>query len=664
MVRPSPFERIALKSLSEIVAAAPAVILTSLALTGHAFTLGELRGTAIIGRALDVSVRVQASAGEEVIATCFSADIYHADALQGKPKVSVISLTPESLLVRIQSVRVVDEPVVSVELRSECGFIATRRYVLLADVAPVGVALPSDTLSSGQVVVAPVLARPELVANLVSPSGASRTGTRSASTSASAKPGAAKTGPQKTGASPSSTERMWAKKPRLPDRATDKAVLKLDPKAFFSDRIDALDSALLFAPTVDAMLQAQQIASLQTDIKVLRELAAKTDGQLRALKTELQQSQSQNIPVVWIYALGILVLTCLAALGWLLLQQRRTRSERQPTWHDLPEPAQASARRPLQPAPVTPMVKTTLPAKQQKATVTIAATAGAGSEAGPPVAQVPQENDLFKVVAASPPRTSNMEGIHSFSAEPILDIRQQAEFFVSLGQTERALQILKQQISSSAEPNPFIYLDLLALLHSLGMKADFREYRSAFNRFFTGVMPDFPAFHLEGEDLLAYPEVLEQLVQGWPSAQTLVLLDQLIFCNQQTPPPPSFELAAFRDLLMLHALAEEVATDLPWNKLPPAVKTELAAAPKDESSLISRVAAMASVNRAVVPPAKTPDLLPASQIPAMDIDFSNFETGSPALNAAFEAQADLGSSALPPPANAPRTPKPTAGKPR
>jgi len=211
---------------------------------------------------------------------------------------------------------------------------------------------------------------------------------------------------------------------------------------------------------------------------------------------------------------------------------------------------------------------------------------------------------------------SGLVGLHRFSVEPILDIRQQAEFFVSLGQTERALHILKEQIASSSEHNPFIYLDLLALLHSLGMKTEFREYRQHFNHYFSGDMPDFPAFHLEGRSLLDYPEVLDQLVHGWPSARTLVLLNGWIFRKPKVALPASFDLAAFRDLLMLHALAEELAVDLPWDTAAPPLASPLLVEPLEAAI----------------------DMVPASQ-PApsapvdrnaqtLDMDFSMFDSGT------------------------------------
>jgi hypothetical protein len=166
--------------------------------------------------------------------------------------------------------------------------------------------------------------------------------------------------------------------------------------------------------------------------------------------------------------------------------------------------------------------------------------------------------------------------------EPILDVRQQADFFVSLGQTDRALDILQKQIAESSQSNPVVYLDLLALYHSLGMKTNFRECRAAFHQHFNGLVPDFPAFHSVGNDLLAYPETLASLVALWPGRESLSFLENCIFCNTESQVSESFDLAAFDDLLMLHAIAEMVVTNGPLSTVKPvspSVKSAIAMKP-------------------------------------------------------------------------------------
>ena len=557
-----------MKNRVGFVAVALAVTLTSLVLPCFAFTLGDLRGNAVIGRSLDVAAQVQTGAGEDAAASCIAAEVYHADVRQATPSVSV---TPAgtgaaySALVRVRSAALVDEPVVTLVLRSTCGSTTTRTYVLLADFPPAG--LPAVNTS-----VNPTLASATASADTSTPAGLRATPTVATPTAAAPprrentgvlekKPHPAKASSQGPAAvravKPGATERTSADKAarKSAERVPGKAVLKLDPLDILSDRIDSLDSAMLFSPPDDALKQTRQITALQGDIKSLRDLATRNDALLLDLKLKMQQSETQQIPASWFYGLVALLLLCLGALAWLWLRQRRDRPD-----NETPDIHEKSWQDSVQEASPETVLMPRAAAEAPKAPevdLDIDLDAITQAESGVVADVAPQD--------ISQPTVSGMGALHSIGVESILDIRQQADFFVSLGQTDRALRILKKQISESSEPNPFIYLDVLTLLHSLGLKADFRDYRTAFNKHFNGVVPDFPAYHFEGKDLLDYPDALVQLVRTWPTASALVFLDASIFRNPKLPSQPSYDLAAFRDLLVLHTLVEEVAADLPWN---------------------------------------------------------------------------------------------------
>ena len=232
----------------------------SQALVGvHAFTLGDLRGSAVIGRGLDVSVVVQTGEGEEANAACIRAEVFHADVPIAAPRVSV---TPGrdgggQSLVRIESAVSVDEPVVTVLVRANCGSATQRRYVLLADF-PVVPDVPA--------VVTPPLAIAEplvpVPAETISPSAS---GTSAPAPSANSVPSArptqaVKAKPRKKVAPASQANTSPVKpvdKAKRPNaaaaRPTGQSVLKLDPLDLLSDRVDATDSYMDFSPAQDAL---------------------------------------------------------------------------------------------------------------------------------------------------------------------------------------------------------------------------------------------------------------------------------------------------------------------------------------------------------------------------------------------------------------------------
>lgn len=568
-----------------LFARALVALLAGATVAAQAFTLGDLRGAAVIGRELDVSVRVQGGAGEEVSTDCVGADLYFSDVRQAAPLVTVSVGADTQSVVRIQSASIVDEPVVTVLVRSTCGSSTMRRYVLLADfpqIAPIGLAVPAGSVSTlpqaatpspGVVNAAPVLVLPP----------AAEPGVAGADAQAKVPPTPrvpkVKKVPVHQTEPTEPTEPVMRKAAGKPTHPLGKSALKLDPLDILSGRIDSLDSTMVFAPTEDAIKQTQQIASLQADVKTLRDLAAKNDAKLAGLRIQLQQAQEQQLPMLIVYALLVLVLLCIGAVTWLWYKQRQSQKNAQAAWwQDDDKGSPSTILTPQAPMSALKSAFTVKPATQP---VPVAAptpkTAPSELTTQPPAPDVVLHDvdldidlDDFMLAETSPvePQVASagsstlVHPVHAISAEVILDIRQQAEFFVSLGQTDRALRILNKQIAESAEPNPLVYLDLLGLYHSLGLKVDFREARDVFGQLFNAQVPDFPAFNLEGKDLEAYPEVLSDLAPRWPGVNALVFLDACIFYDPQVQERPLFDLAAFRDLLMLHVLAEELALGL------------------------------------------------------------------------------------------------------
>jgi hypothetical protein len=54
-------------------------------------------------------------------------------------------------------------------------------------------------------------------------------------------------------------------------------------------------------------------------------------------------------------------------------------------------------------------------------------------------------------------------------------------------------------------------------------------------------------------------------MECWPSSEAVAFMDTCIFRDSQATAQPSFDLPAFRDVLMLHASAEPMPTSAPWN---------------------------------------------------------------------------------------------------
>lgn len=520
------------------------VLLSGAVFTAHAMTLGELQGNAVIGHALDLNVPIQSTPGDELAEGCVRADILYGEARQKSPRITV-----QATQLRLQLSEPVNEPVVTVQIRTFCGASQIRNYVLLAD-------LPADfSASAAASTPAPaVAAQPDLSnaglapAVVVLPQSAVA-GTPKVSLATPRKP-AASTLKTKKGVKKQKAKTATVKRTR--DRKTAsaqpvKSVLKLDPMEILSDRVGTLELNMPFAPAEDALLQSRQIAALQADVKSMHDLALKNDSALLELRSQLQLAQSQQQLTPLLYGLIALLLLGMAGLVWLWQGQKKLTAAAKSWWQpptddDLtaflqPEVA-SQAHQPTSAAPLF-----NIPTKSDRAVHL--ATQGPGDEA-----ITAALNESHPTVAIAPKK---------INPESVQDIRQQAEFFVSLGQADRAIQILNQHIATSDLPNPLICMDLLGLYHHANQAAEFYPLRDVCQQHFNVQLPDLAGFQQEGQDLASYPEVLTTLTRLWPGAQVLAFMDSCIFLKIRTQLNPLFDLAAFRDLLTLHAVAEELA---------------------------------------------------------------------------------------------------------
>lgn len=145
--------------------------------------------------------------------------------------------------------------------------------------------------------------------------------------------------------------------------------------------------------------------------------------------------------------------------------------------------------------------------------------------------------------------------LRAINTNEMLDVSHQADFFLTLGQHDAAVDLLKDSIRANHESNPLVYLDLLKLLHNLGRKADYNQYRNAFHTLFTGRIPPYAGFNQPSKSLEAYPEICLRIVTLWPGLQAIAFLEACLVRQYGDTDAQMFELEAFRDLLLLHGVA-------------------------------------------------------------------------------------------------------------
>ena len=102
-------------------------------------------------------------------------------------------------------------------------------------------------------------------------------------------------------------------------------------------------------------------------------------------------------------------------------------------------------------------------------------------------------------------------------------------------------------------------------MHALDRKDEYQRYQDDFNQRFRGRAASFADFGDEGQSLEDEGAVMNRLAQVWPSERALELMEDNIFRDEGehdgAGTGPSYDLAAFRELLMLHAIARELVAE-------------------------------------------------------------------------------------------------------
>ncbi|WP_332738883.1 type IV pilus assembly protein FimV [Hydrogenophaga sp.] len=568
-------------------------------MSSSAVTLGRHSGAAMIGHTLDVRVQVLLAPGEDLANLCIETDVFYGDT-QVSPslvRTSPQRTTPDAeASVRVQSHLPVNEPFVTLYVRAGCGTQFTRRFVLLADLVNEPVTAAAQP-STGALPTAPVA---------VAPSGLPRaTAAASApgapSSSATASPAAQASGTsQRRPVAPARADALPPRAPSVVRRAPVKPPvaaaprLQLDPidlsTGIERDPTLKLSPVLLSEPSTseearaaaaqlwksinaspeDVLREGQKLVALESEVARLRQEQTQAQAALGDLNSQLERSQAQRYQNWLVYLLGGLLL--LALLAVLLVWRRRQEvvvqgSEASRAWW-APEEEEKTVLVPLQPdagaskvasglTPLSSGVDLDIDLDQDSSFDGLAssnetALSSKGARVNEQTATPLSARDRREF------STSALGVSRSVATEELFDVQQQADFFVSLGEDEQAIQVLKDHLTESHEPSALTYMDLFHIYHRLGRRSDYERLREEFNHVFNAGAPPFDSYSQRGRGLEAYETAFSRIQALWPEPRVLDLIEQSIFRDASDGASEVFDLEAYRELLMLHAIAKDL----------------------------------------------------------------------------------------------------------
>lgn len=601
----------------------------------HALTLGRTRGAVLIGQPLNIEVQLTLANGETASDFCFEADVFHADTLVPPSKVSVTTATAGAgqALLRIRSQAVVDEPFVMLFVRAGCAEKVTRRYVLLADVAselsapPITVSpatlpaaastgrLPSPDSPQGKTVASAEASVPAQIGvvnqTTAKPVAKARPGSaKSASTLALGTETATPSAQKALAAAQSGSRSGSAKAKNIVKPQT--ARLVIDPLEQVAERAPVLKlstemlstpaennqqrAALaglwraLSAQPLDLLRDIERLDRLEAQANTTRIQNTQQQERINALSLQVQTLQAERYSNPLIYALcGVLALALASAAyfwrrsrhggisgraWWLAQKNESVMSEQWPPSRPVGLVREAQARaeaKGLQHKAVN-VPEAVSPSNNLDFDLSKAARR-TSARSDPP---------MSRHFATAPSLDATDSG-HSqlgraVNAEELIDVQQQADFFVSLEQYDQAISVLKDHIKDSVQTSALAYLDLLQIYHSLDRKVDYSLLRDEFQKVFNAHAPAFADFGVRTRGLESYAIAMARIQALWPSSKVLDVIEESIFRKPGEADGEAFDLEAYRDMVLLHTLVKTLMEFDKLDSVRPSVRTVAPAA--------------------------------------------------------------------------------------
>ena len=552
----------------------------------HALGFGRIGGSTTLGQPLNFSAVVRLDGDEPLGNECVSAEVLSGE---NKLPAGAIRTTVEpgananDRLVRVTTSTLLDEPVVTVNLTVGCNAKLSRKFVVFLDPPFINLAQSAapDPAPAEPARVEAVPAVASAASAPVASEGASPTPAASAVARAAPRP---RPRPKALTVNPNAAAPSPAPRVRRPPPSDAQIArpapagprLKLEaPAPVAAPRASA---ALPSAPAPTSMVAAASAASaaaaatspvveeqsqliakererlrlLEENLARLRQETESTQKTLASLQTRLRGAESERFSNPLVYALAGL---CAVLLFAVAAMWRRYRL-REAAWWSSPQLDEATPAAPVSEVRPTaaqeaaaPVVAPPAPAKSRPrdASVAPAPTAAARALVSPDTLPAP-----------APPELQHAVPRRELSVEELIDLEQQAEFFVVLGQDEAAIDLLMGHLRSTGGSSPLPYLKLLEIYRRRGDREAYVRTRERFNRRFNAYAPDWDSDPQDGRSLEDYPEMIERLQLLWAKPdQVIEVLDAALFRRDQSE--DTFDVPAYRELVLLYSVVRDLA---------------------------------------------------------------------------------------------------------
>jgi len=567
-----------------------------LAASSSTFALGfgRVSHTTSLGQMLEFTVPVTADGTEQLTADCVSAEVFLGDSRVAPGSViSRLEWSADSSvrILRVSTTVRVDEPVVNVTLAAGCPPRLTRQVVLFVDPPPQPVqALAESQQALPEMPVPPpvVMAKADVQSARI-PSE-SRTGLAGDSQSArSAEPRRNVKRSRAVKPDPAAAGSPEVAKPKVnnanaPDKPKRPARLRLEPadrSAVVAAAEQAAASAAELAASVAsaaalaaseaeaaAQKQREALQAMQKQMDALKAQAEAADRNIAQMRLSLSESQDWSDRLLMaVSVLGVVAVALLACVVWLVRRKVAAPADKpSSTWWtaDSQRPVDSTqfGAKAVPAASMPPDADDSVSwppsaSSQDTAVDVLTAIDSVRRYEDEPVAE-PATN--LKPKAA--PVASGAE-LPWLSADELIDLEQQAEFFVALGQDDSAVSLLEQQLCGDGGGGAWPYLKLLEIYRRLEDRDSYERVREGLERRFGPSPTGWTDGRTSGRPLDSYPDVTRRIESAWiEPAQAMRLIGSLMVHGDEGS--GVFDLTAMADLQSLYLLARSsLASETP-----------------------------------------------------------------------------------------------------
>ncbi len=323
-------------------------------------------------------------------------------------------------------------------------------------------------------------------------------------------------------------------------------------------------------PAVDKLKDEQQkILSLQQEAQQL-----KRQSQLD--KAALEEARENSFSRNWVMGLSVFIAAGLAIIALLLLYVSRMRKRLHESWWQQKEPASE----PESKKNIEEIVDSIQASYGPTTTSSLYQVHDDDDEPGSsrpvtkPSRKVATDSSLGKLDTPSifskayvpTLEDSNSSTFNFFSTkgqsvkvEEISDVTQEAEFWISVNDPQRAIEILEPLADVDHPESPVPWLYLIDLYRVTANKEKYETLRDKFIVFFNANVPEFevdpatlPSRHLDD-----FEHLMNRICTMWNSNDILPFLESLLV-DDRDGKRMGFELPVYRDILLLISVANEL----------------------------------------------------------------------------------------------------------